>query len=73
MSRDERVLVGLSKDGFASLLDMSTGTLDASLRLPPPDHLRSNTEEETAAYAKLVTRHDLCTLALFYSGTCMRV
>lgn len=55
---DEYQLVGVSEDGYASLLDTSTGNVDTSLRLPPPEHLRRNTDEETAKFAALTAAVD---------------
>lgn len=54
VERREYLLIGVSADGFASLLDVATGKIDASLPLPPPVHLRRNTKEEEDAYAALV-------------------
>ncbi len=52
--KKEYMLIGVSADGFASLLDVETGVVNASLPLPPPAHLRRGTPEETAAYEALV-------------------
>ncbi len=52
--KKEYMLIGVSADGFASLLDVDTGAVNASLPLPPPAHLRRGTHEKTAAYEALV-------------------
>lgn len=50
---DEYQLIGVSEDGYASLLNADTGNVDTSLKLPPPDNLRQNTGEEAAKFATL--------------------
>ncbi len=64
MERREYLLIGVSADGFASLLDVETGEINASLPLPPPAHLRRNTNDEEEAYRALVGGaslvHTLC-------------
>jgi hypothetical protein len=54
VERRDFLLIGVSADGFASLLDVESGVINASLPLPPPAHLRRNTNEETEAYKALV-------------------
>ncbi len=54
VTKRDFVLVGISEDGFASLLDGESGAMDESLTLPPPAHLRRNTEEESEMYKTLV-------------------
>ena len=54
VERRDYLLIGVSTDGFASLLDLESGAINASLPLPAPAHLRRNTEEEEAAYKALV-------------------
>jgi hypothetical protein len=67
VERREYLLIGVSADGFASLLDVPTGKIDASLPLPPPAHLRRNTKEEEDAYATLVGRRGSMTLCALTS------
>lgn len=57
MKRRDYLLIGVTLDGFASLLDLESGAIDASLPLPAPAHLRCNTEDEEAAYKALVSMH----------------
>lgn len=54
MTKREYQLLGVSSDGFASLLDVTTGIVDASMTLPPPDHLRRNDDGEAAQYEALL-------------------
>ena len=54
VTRKEYQLIGVSSDGYASLLDVTTGAIDTSLQLPPVESLRHNTAEESAQYAALV-------------------
>jgi translation initiation factor 5A len=56
VTRDEYQLVGVH-DGYASLLDQATGDL-TSLPIPPPAELRRNTEDESAAFARLIATLD---------------
>ena len=56
MTRREYLLIGVSTDGYASLMDVNTGAIDTSMQLPPVESLRSNTAEETEQYAALLAK-----------------
>ena len=55
VKKETFALLSVSADGFASLLNLETGTIDDSLPFPPPAHLRAGGADDDKAYAKMVS------------------
>ena len=56
VARRQYQLIDVSADGYATLLDVVSGAVDTSMRLPPAEALRRNTTEETEQYAEIIAK-----------------